>query len=149
MTLLLTFSQSFFKQNISVQLKKIAIFSDFCYFEIKPEMRNVFAKMRECGKYAKLRDFPHDCGTVDTYAVNWKAFLRSNTNTEELFHYLSECVQACETGRKVIISTKEETIVTNQNYMNEVKYLLPSTHEKADNCIVLIHSSSHYEFVTM
>ena len=30
--------------------KIIAIFSDFCYFEIKPEMRDVFAKMRECGK---------------------------------------------------------------------------------------------------
>ena len=31
--------------------KIIAIFSDFCYFEIKPEMW----------------DFPHDYGTVDTY----------------------------------------------------------------------------------
>ena len=45
----------------------IAIFSDFCYFEIKPEMRDVPTKMRECGKSAKMRDFPHDCGTVDTY----------------------------------------------------------------------------------
>ena len=24
--------------------------------------------MRECGKYIKMRDFPHDCGMVDTYA---------------------------------------------------------------------------------
>ena len=32
-------------------------------------MRDVMAKMRECGKYAKMRDFPHDCGTVDTYAI--------------------------------------------------------------------------------
>ena len=24
--------------------------------------------MRECGKYVKMRDFPHDFGTVDTYA---------------------------------------------------------------------------------
>ena len=31
-------------------------------------MRDVLAKMRECGKEAKMRDFPHDCGTVDTYA---------------------------------------------------------------------------------
>ena len=30
--------------------KIIAIFSDFCYSEIRPEMRDVLAKMRECGK---------------------------------------------------------------------------------------------------
>ena len=47
----------------------IAIFSDFCYFQIKPEMQDVIAKMRECGKLANMRDFPHDCGTVDTYAL--------------------------------------------------------------------------------
>ena len=32
-------------------------------------MRDVLGKMRECGKYIKMRDFPHDCGMVDTYAV--------------------------------------------------------------------------------
>ena len=32
-------------------------------------MRDVSAKMRECGKSAKMRDFPHDCGTVDTYGL--------------------------------------------------------------------------------
>ena len=31
-------------------------------------MRDVLGKMRECGKYIKMRDFPHDCGMVDTYA---------------------------------------------------------------------------------
>ena len=25
------------------------------------------SKMRECGKVAKMRDFPHECGMVDTY----------------------------------------------------------------------------------
>ena len=30
-------------------------------------MRDVLAKMRECGKDVKMRDFPHDCGMVDTY----------------------------------------------------------------------------------
>ena len=30
-------------------------------------MRDVLEKMRECGKYVKMRDFPHDCGMVDTY----------------------------------------------------------------------------------
>ncbi len=30
-------------------------------------MRGVLEKMRECGKYVKMRDFPHDCVMVDTY----------------------------------------------------------------------------------
>ena len=30
-------------------------------------MRDVLAKMRDCGKDVKMRDFPHDCGMVDTY----------------------------------------------------------------------------------
>ena len=42
--------------------------------------------------------------------ANWEAFLRSNDNKDELFHYLFDCIQACETGRKVIISTKDEAI---------------------------------------
>ena len=32
-------------------------------------MRDVLGKMRECGKYVKMRDFPHDCGMVDTYEL--------------------------------------------------------------------------------
>ena len=35
-------------------------------FEIKPKMRDVFAKMRECGTVDKMLDFPHDCRTVYT-----------------------------------------------------------------------------------
>ena len=30
-------------------------------------MRDVLAKMRECGTDVKMRDFTHDCGMVDTY----------------------------------------------------------------------------------
>ena len=33
-------------------------------------MRDVLGKMRECGKYIKMRDFPLDCGMVDTYGLN-------------------------------------------------------------------------------
>ena len=44
----------------------MAIVTDF-FPEINPEMRDTLAKMRECGKWANMRDFPHDCGTVDTY----------------------------------------------------------------------------------
>ena len=32
-------------------------------------MLDVLGKMRECGKYIKMRDFPHDCGMVDTYDI--------------------------------------------------------------------------------
>ena len=86
MTVSLTFSQSFFEQNVSPTVKIIAIFdvifepkvtllhdsitevfaelfrtkflrtaeiiaifSDF-FFKIKPEMRDILAKIRECGK---------------------------------------------------------------------------------------------------
>ena len=70
MTLALTFSQELFQTKCVRTAQIIAIFSDFCYFEIKPEMRDVLAKMRECGREAKMRDFPHDCGTVDTYEIS-------------------------------------------------------------------------------
>ena len=54
--------------------------------------------------------------------ANWEAFLRSNANKDELFRYLSDCIHACETGRKVIISTKDETIVSTlmSNISNHV-----------------------------
>ncbi len=32
-------------------------------------MRDVLEKMQECGKDVKMRDFPHDCGMVDTYEI--------------------------------------------------------------------------------
>ena len=64
-TLSLTFSQSFFEQKCLRTAKIIAIFSDFCYFEIKPEMRDVQEKMRELsqnvGFPARLRDGWHLC----------------------------------------------------------------------------------------
>ena len=40
------------------------------FLKIKPKMRDVLGKMRECGKYVKMRDFLHDCGMVDTYVIN-------------------------------------------------------------------------------
>ena len=63
--------------------------------------------------------------------ANWDAFLRSNANKDELFRYLSDCIQACETVRKVIISTKDEAIVSTQNDMSDVDYLQPCSHEEA------------------
>ena len=68
--------------------------------------------------------------------ANWEAFLRSSANKDELFCYLSECTQACEIGRKVIISTKDETIVSIQNDMNDIECLQPCSHEEADTRIL-------------
>ena len=65
------------------------------------------------------------------------SILRSNANKYELFRYLSDCIHACETGRKVIISTKDETIVSTQNDMSDVEYLQPCSHEEADTRILL------------
>ena len=69
--------------------------------------------------------------------LNWLAFLRSNANKDELFRYLSDCIQACETGRKVIISTNDEAIVSKQNDMSDVEYIQPCYHEEADTRILL------------
>ena len=68
---------------------------------------------------------------------NWEAVLRSNANKDELFRYLSDCIHARETGRKVIISTKDETIVSTQNDMRDVEYVQPCSHEEADTRILL------------
>ena len=44
-------------------------FGDFFLPQKSLKMRDVFEKMRECGKLPNLRDFPHDCGMVDTYGM--------------------------------------------------------------------------------
>ena len=60
----------------------------------------------------------------------------SNANKDELFCYLSECIQACEAGRKVIINTKDETIVSTQNNTNDGEYVQPCSYEEADARLV-------------
>ena len=69
--------------------------------------------------------------------ANGDAFLRSNANKDEQFRYLSDCIQACETGRKVIISTNDEAIVSTQNDMSDVEYIQLCFHEEADTRILL------------
>ena len=44
-------------------------FGDFFLPQKSLKMRDVLEKMRECGKLPNLRDFPHDCGMVDTYVM--------------------------------------------------------------------------------
>ena len=68
--------------------------------------------------------------------ANWDAFLRSHANKDELFRYMSDCIQACETGRKVIISTKDEAIASTQNDMSDVEYIQPRSDEDADTRIL-------------
>ena len=43
-------------------LKIVAIFREFD-----------FSEMREFGKKDEMRDFPHDCGMVDTYEKSFKS----------------------------------------------------------------------------
>ena len=78
--------------------------------------------------------------------ANWEAFLRSSANKDELFPYLSDCIQACRTGRKVIISIKDETIVSTQN-CNYCPFFI------AFRFIVSISSlcvhDAHYDYVIM
>jgi hypothetical protein len=70
--------------------------------------------------------------------VNWGSFLRIEQNKEELFHYLAECVASYDAGEKVLISTKDQLIVTNdQNALNDLEYLQPCTHEEADTRLLL------------
>ena len=71
MTLLLTFSQSFFEQNVSVQLQLLRFSAIFAILKYNQKCGMFSKKMRECGKYVKMRDFPHDCGTVDTYVMEY------------------------------------------------------------------------------
>ena len=58
----MTFSQSFFEQNVSVQLKLLRFSSIFL-------LRNKARNAGRSRKNAGMRDFPHDCGTVDTYDI--------------------------------------------------------------------------------
>ena len=76
--------------------------------------------------------------------ANWEAFLRSNANKDELFRYV-RLLHACENGRKVIIRTKDETIVSTQNDMSDVEYLQPCSHEEIDTRILLhvAHCARH------
>ena len=67
----------------------------------------------------------------------YSGFLGSNANKDELFRYLSDCIQSCETGRKVIITINDEAVVSTQNDMSDVECLQPCSHEEADTRILL------------
>ena len=47
-----------------------------------PKMRDVLGKMRECGKYIKMRDFPHNCGMVDKGKVRPFRRLESSSDAQ-------------------------------------------------------------------
>ena len=67
MTLSLTFSQSFVEQNVSVQLKLLRFSAIF-----RNKARNAGRSDKNAGmrEITKMREFPHDCGTVDTYVIS-------------------------------------------------------------------------------
>ena len=68
--------------------------------------------------------------------AKWEAFLMSNANKDELFRYLSDYKQACETGRNVVINITNQAIVSTQNDKRDVEYLQPCSHEEADTRIL-------------
>ena len=52
-------------KNVFVAREIIKIFGEVVLFRNKAKLFH--ANMRDCGKQGKMRDFLHDCGTVDTY----------------------------------------------------------------------------------
>ena len=75
-------------QNIFLAAKIIVNFGDFFLPQKSLKMRDVLEKMRECGKLTNLRDFPHDCGMVDTYELvcNLKWIITRNSHREIYNH---------------------------------------------------------------
>ncbi len=124
------YSQHMFLRYISSQLKTVS------------RIYIVWDRYLTSSLKQSTRDRRRHSGTVQRQRViagvpipaNWEAFLRSNANKNEPFCYLFECIQVCETGRRV--STKVETIVSTQNDMNDVEYLQPCSHEEADTRIL-------------
>ena len=55
--------------KMSFWLQKLSDFRRFFSSPKKPKNAGCFGKNAECGKVPNLRDFPHDCGMVDTYAM--------------------------------------------------------------------------------
>ena len=70
--------------------------------------------------------------------AKWEAFLRSNAYKDKLFHYnyvrMRTCLRNWQKGD--IISTNDETIISNQNDMSDVEYIRPCSHEEADKRIL-------------
>ena len=58
-----------FLNKILLSYGIIDVLAELLRTKCLPEMRDVLVKMRECGKLPKMQDFPHDCGTVDTYVI--------------------------------------------------------------------------------
>ena len=66
----ITLKISFWCQKLSQFVRKIVSQNKAKNADVLGKMRDVLGKMRECAKYVKMRDFPHDCGRVDTYELH-------------------------------------------------------------------------------
>ena len=56
-------------------------------------MRDVLAKMQECGKYVEMRDFPHDCRMAGTYDMQFIA-------STEVMYSLKYIISSWENEKK-------------------------------------------------
>ena len=70
--------------------------------------------------------------------ANWKSFLRSDDNKQELFKYLSQAATSIQLPNVTIVSTFEEDIISSKPI--EKDELAPCNHEEADTRI-FIHAN--------
>ena len=69
--------------------------------------------------------------------INFKAFLRVDENKTALFTFLADQLALVETEGKVLISTKEENVVSKLAIPDPSDMLQPCTHEEADYRLML------------
>ena len=74
---------------------------------------------------------------------NWKSFLRSDENKQELFHYLANITATLQLANVVIISTVDVEVISSTHIDKEE--LTPCNHEEADTRIFVHarHASNH------
>ena len=101
--------------------KIIVNFGDFFLPQKSLKMRDVLEKMRECGKLPNLRDFPHDCGMVDTYVKHALLIITCLTLIVTAIY---------NTNWAYIISAKNIIVTNHDNYVmtNYVGWNNPRNH---------------------
>ena len=93
-------------------------FGDFFIPQKSLKMRDVLEKMRECGKLPNLRDFPHDCGMVDTY----EALSMFEAPRAILPHVL--CRVKLTRMRHSLGVSVAKNIISNAAYLHQVAYVI-------------------------
>ena len=101
------YSQEMILPYITSQLETVSRQSRYCLGQVSNKQPEIIYRITHSGTTQRQHVFEGA-----PIPANWEAFLRSYANKDEQFRYLPDCIHACETGRKVIISTNDETIVS-------------------------------------